>query len=338
MKEYDEARKCGEKSFRNSTGKRVLDRMCDSVVATMIDPKTGRVIADFLQEISCPICLVDNPHFLFVKNGLNYVRCASCGLVYINPQPTLEALERVHNNPEIAEHFVARVLASPVQLDFDQRKFADAVTKLAKLIPSGGNIIDVGCSSGSFLYACSTRGFLCRGVEVSEVAARYGRERFGLDIDNTTWEEAPILPASADGVSFWASHSYITEPVAALEKAHRVLKPSGVLMMLVDGNPNSLMMRVLHEKCVGFEFCRLWYFPPRTMIKLLARIGFSILSVESIIHTLDPVLNYLDYEPPHDCDRGHFQLEKKDAVMLMKYLKDNLMGYKYEVIARKDNV
>ena len=35
--------------------------------------------------VSCPACQADNPRHLFHKRGVRFVRCAACGMVYVNP-------------------------------------------------------------------------------------------------------------------------------------------------------------------------------------------------------------------------------------------------------------
>jgi hypothetical protein len=35
--------------------------------------------------VRCPVCQADNPRYLFHSRGVRFVRCASCGMVYVNP-------------------------------------------------------------------------------------------------------------------------------------------------------------------------------------------------------------------------------------------------------------
>ena len=46
-----------------------------------------------------------------------------------------------------------------------------------------GRLLDVGCAMGHFMVYARERGWDVRGVECSTYAARYGREKYGLQID-----------------------------------------------------------------------------------------------------------------------------------------------------------
>ena len=116
-------------------------------------------------------------------------------------------------------------------------------------------------------------------------------------------------------------------------KAKHCLKKGGILMMLIDGNPDSLVMRVLQEKCVGYEYSRLWYFSPSVIEKLLNKKGFKVLKIESIIHTIDPLINHMDYDI-HIMVKGKNKMGEEDAFIDRRISKANKMGYKFKVLAK----
>ena len=52
--------------------------------------------------VKCPACQSDNPGYLFHKTGVRFVRCGTCGMVYVNPAREsvgLNALDIAHARP-----------------------------------------------------------------------------------------------------------------------------------------------------------------------------------------------------------------------------------------------
>lgn len=333
---YILVRNSGEKNFRSATFKKEYELLSKKNLHTLINIKTKLVYDKYLSYInSCPIDKNKNFEFLFYKDGLKFVKCKGCNFIFINPRLNQEALNLIYSNKELSKFFVEKVLESKVQKNFDKLKYKKVIKELINLIPVGGSVIDVGCANGLFLHLCQEHGLSCKGVEISQDIAQYARSKFNLEIISKRWEDVTIQNESIDLITFWASHSYTQDPVKSLYKAWKALKKKGLLFMLIDGNPDSLVMRTLQEKCVGFEYSRSWYFSPKVISDLLKSLNFKIIKVESIIHNIDPILNYLDYKDPYNSGNENKILTKNKIKCLEKFLCQNNMGYKYKVLAKK---
>lgn len=332
---YQRLRAKGEKAFRESTGKNELEAAYKKELAKLIDQKSELIANQYIERINCPVCHASEQKLLFIKQGLNFVQCPDCKLIFTNPHLNKETLARIYSNEKIANIFIKKVLESKAQQEFDRVKYLKAIVELQPFLPQHPYVIDVGCANGLFLHLCQEQGFKCSGVEISPIATDYSRNKYNLDIYCRAWEDFEIRPSSVDLVTFWASHSYLREPILGLRKAFKILKHNGILMMLVDGNPNSITMRVLHEHCVGFEFTRLWYFAPSVLDKVLTNIGFKILKMESIIHNLDAIFNYLEYRHPYQANHINSFVTQNEKKYLENYFYRHCMGYKYFVFAKK---
>ena len=114
--------------------------------------------------------LKDNPPKLDYDfsqdSGKTYqiVKCCSCGLIYTNPMPSLSALY-----PETVDS--AYFKSSKQRLRTAQVCLADILK-----FKEGGNLLDIGCSTGLFLDAAS-RHFNVEGIEVSGWARRLAGQR-----------------------------------------------------------------------------------------------------------------------------------------------------------------
>jgi 2-polyprenyl-3-methyl-5-hydroxy-6-metoxy-1,4-benzoquinol methylase len=96
-----------------------------------------------------------------------------------------------------------------------------------------GRLLDLGCGIGLFVAHARDHGWDAVGVEPSTWAAEEGRHRFGIEIHNSTLEEAPLAEGTFDVVH--ANHvlEHVTDPVATLRTAARLLRAGGHVVMEV---------------------------------------------------------------------------------------------------------
>jgi SAM-dependent methyltransferase len=195
------------------------------------------------------------------------VGCAACGLAFLSPRPDTESIGRYYP-PGVVEH---PGLA---------QGFADAEADIvARLRPVVGTVLDVGCASGGFMSAMSARGWTVCGIEPRESAAQLASALGRVHAGGI--ETAPFEPGTFDVVTFWSVLEHVHEPVGALRQASRLLKPGGVVVLLVP-NFGGIERRVFRRHFFGLDVPRhLYHFTPRTIHRAADRAG---LRVESIDH------------------------------------------------------
>lgn len=320
----------------HDTGKEDLARAYRRVLAALRDPETGAFLDRHLERHDCPVCTAADPETLFVKDGIPYVRCRSCGMFFQNPSLNGAALGAIYSDPEVGRIFNDRVLQHGAQRAFDGEKFQATLDRVAPELEMGAKVLDVGCAAGHFLELCRERGFHTKGVELSEYSVRHCRDRLGLDVDRADWKDYDVAGGGLDLVSFWSSLSYMDAPLEALRKAHFALRPNGMLVVLSDGNPHSLVMRVLRERCVGFEAPRKWYFTPTVLQRALRQTGFAVVEVRSLIHGLDTVQAHLDYGDAYGGAPREALFDAEEKLAVQAWMERNVMGYKFQIVARKE--
>ena len=149
------------------------------------------------------------------------VRCARCGLAYVNPRPDAAHLPGYYPN----RYFGAR---HPL---FKQQLMALRARKLG-VPPPGARLLDVGCGYGDFILACRARGWSVVGAaqEASPIFA--WKEMLGLEV--VTVDALAALPdASFDVITLWHVFEHLADPRALLTEARRLLKPGGRLLIEV---------------------------------------------------------------------------------------------------------
>lgn len=155
-----------------------------------------------------------------------------------------------------------------------------------------GAVLDVGCSSGAFLYQLNTRypqNYQIRGMDVSGPALDYAKKMGVPTIKGNFLTQN--LERQYDAVTFWAVMEHLFEPQAFLKKASSVLKPGGLCFILVP-NMCSLAFRLLGAKYRYIYLEHLNYFTAETL-KEFARQEFAIISLKST--HFNPLVIYQDF-------------------------------------------
>jgi 2-polyprenyl-3-methyl-5-hydroxy-6-metoxy-1,4-benzoquinol methylase len=198
------------------------------------------------------------------------VRCNRCRLVYTNPRPradTISAGYRRAVDPDYAREDSSRSINAHLSLH-TLKRFAHS-----------GRLLDVGCSTGYFLNAARLD-FETQGIELSEWAAKYARERLRLDVVTAGLEDAPWPSEHFDVVALSDVIEHFTDPRAALVRIRSLLRPGG-LLYLVTPDIDSLSARLMRGRWWGLRPAHVYYFSPRTLGALLRETGFEVELVKS---------------------------------------------------------
>jgi 2-polyprenyl-3-methyl-5-hydroxy-6-metoxy-1,4-benzoquinol methylase len=190
-----------------------------------------------------------------------------------------------------------------------------------------GSLLDVGCATGSFLSLAQAKGWECRGLEVSAFAAARAREQTGCEIFCGKLEEVPFDSGSFDVITMWDLLEHLPDPLQGLEKARRLLKPNGLLLVNTP-NENSLLRQVARFIYRGsgglitapvnhlYHSYHLHYFAAETLTVLFRRAGFELVEM-----SIKPI----------PTTRGRISLATKMAMKVLS-VAARLLDAEYELI------
>ena len=126
-------------------GRRKMYRIVDETHNQYINSATGEYKQELLEKVSCFVCLSDRYVHLFKKRGGHYVRCSNCSHIYLNPMFLDDALQTYYWQ-------LHSVQAEAIENESEfYREIYTQGLQLIQRHMSGGNIFDIGCSSGFFL-------------------------------------------------------------------------------------------------------------------------------------------------------------------------------------------
>ena len=240
--------------------------------------------------VACPLCgccettVVDDHvgDYEYAAPGVyRWLRCGDCELIRLDPSPSAEILDRAY--PPHYHAYVAPKSALTERLIAVSR--TRTARALARLVPAGGTILDVGCSTGRLLEAVS-RIKTCRplGVEYKPEAGAEARRR-GIDVFDGELEDADIEPGSVDVAVMQHVLEHVRNPVETLQHLQRILRPGGTLVGELP-NFDSWDARLFGRLWGGGHAPRhLWHFTPKSLRRALEHCGFSDVRIRPALHT-----------------------------------------------------
>ena len=229
-----------------------------------------------MREVCCTICGRADTELVMMNSGYSLVRCKHDGLVYVNPQPDKDELERFY----ASETYFAREQGATIG-------YANYLADKPALVKNTGRIIqelkkwrphgkffDMGCAHGFALELARTAGYEVFGNDLNEDAIRYAQET--LHLPNVRAGYADQFAAhygTFDIVTMVGTIEHYQDPKRELTTAGRLLKPGGYLAIeTVD-----------FDSIIGRGTIRppehLYYFSVATMETFLTRNGFEIVLV-----------------------------------------------------------
>jgi len=239
------------------------------------------------ETISCPGCdsadyrterEVGDRFHAIPGRKFTIVRCARCGLLYLNPRPQAASLGVFYAaegyDPFLSSQENASAFAALYRF---VRRFTVArkAARIANGIRREGKCLDVGCATGELLAELKGRGYDVRGVEPDAKAAEYARAKHGLTVWTGAIHDVPDTEKPFDLIVLWHVLEHVSDLRGNLARLHDLLRDGGRLAIAVP-NPLSRDARVYGSDWVAWDTPRhLYHFEPPVMHDLLGRAGFE---------------------------------------------------------------
>ena len=233
------------------------------------------------EPVACPLCGVAPRPFAVDFQGLQLARCERCGLQFQSPRPVFEDLVRAVYGP--AYHPPGEHLLDSIR----RYQFERQMRWLERPEADGRRLLDVGCGSGAFLAFARARGWEADGTDVvlTPAAAATGAR---------LWEgQLPSIDFGGrryHAVRFNQVLEHTQDPLAELRAARAVLEPGGTLHVGVPNLAGFNITLKSWQSRLGLKRKRwkhygalhhLWFFTPRTLARLVAAAGLTVIGWET---------------------------------------------------------
>jgi 2-polyprenyl-3-methyl-5-hydroxy-6-metoxy-1,4-benzoquinol methylase len=209
-------------------------------------------------------------------------------MVYANPVEPEFASGGVYNQIG-AEYYLSQ---PKLDSDYSPVRFHREL-RLFRRYCKTGSVLDVGCSTGAFLYQLEQRcpgAYRRLGTDASGPALDYAESR-GVPVARGSFLESSfgqnlaavhssvIADASFDAITVWAVLEHVADPAAFLNRAHSLLQPQGLCFVLVP-NLRSIAVRLLGGRYRYIYPQHLNYFT-RTTLRRLVEPWFEVVDCRS---------------------------------------------------------
>ncbi len=181
-------------------------------------------------------------------------------------------------NPSFLKNFKRLLLPFSYPDPFGTGKF------LKKSFPNETKykLLDIGCGDGAFLYFLKeSLGDIydAMGVEISKIGYERAKS-YGLNVINSEFKKGLFDQESFHIVRSSHSLEHIPNAFEVLKEINRILKPSGIAVIIVPNRNN--FARFLFGKYWGWDLpYHIYQFSKKDLQKMLRSAGFEILKIKT---------------------------------------------------------
>jgi SAM-dependent methyltransferase len=199
------------------------------------------------------------------------VRCPRCGHMQLAEFPPEAVLAEAYAGAESPDY---------IEEQAGQRETARRILARIERHAPPGRLLDLGCWVGFLLDEARRRGWEPVGVEPSQFASRFARERLGLDVRSEGLMAADLPVASFDATFMGDVIEHIPDAPAALHRVRALLVPGGVHAMALP-DAGSRVARLMGSRWWSVIPTHVHYFTRRSVAIMLDRGGFDLLEVRT---------------------------------------------------------
>ena len=206
-------------------------------------------------------------YYLGTPFKADYVRCRACGLLQQSPIP-----------PDVSAFYHAYPVHAPKSRLYAALRWLvmSSIYYDARRHPAGTAILDYGCGDGGYMETLGGRGLRLHGYEKDPAQAARVAERLGLPVHADIEALVASMSETFDVVTFHKVLEHLTDPDEALAAARHLLKPGGLLYLVVP-HADSIEARLFGRKWHSLDPPRHISLPAVAHVRRLAdRHGYAL--------------------------------------------------------------
>jgi 2-polyprenyl-3-methyl-5-hydroxy-6-metoxy-1,4-benzoquinol methylase len=177
---------------------------------------------------ACPVCKhADHSTFFMCKDGYDLYKCTECQHIFVWPIPSIEVLKSIYS---FANSYQVQDRKIFDENTYFSEKMRESLKQIENSCPRRGRLLDVGCSSGKFLWLARRNGWSVCGVELSTDTAQIAIDN-GLCVSVGELASADYPLSSFDAIHLGEFIEHVRDPSDVLSRVSAFLKPNGVIML-----------------------------------------------------------------------------------------------------------
>lgn len=224
----------------------------------------------------CPVCSAQSPRPLYEINNFRICRCASCGMIYVDPRVRTEDIFDIYRD-EYFHHgkqggYENYELTAPLRVKTFERWYHELEPYLP---PHREAALDIGCAAGYFLELLKQRGWQrVEGMELNRPMLTELRGR-GFEVFDVPLEQF-VPKRKYQLITLFDVLEHLPDINNDFEKLRAMLDDDGIVA-LVTPDFSSMQRKLFGRRWFQFKPREhIYYFTPQTLEKIAQKHGFSI--------------------------------------------------------------
>lgn len=231
--------------------------------------------------LACEFCKTNTCGQVAVEAGFPIYRCRSCGLVQVRPLPESTAdVNQSYWDVDLSNPNIGKSRWG------SQRVYEFGISRIeavSKHVLKGQKLLDVGCGMGMFLEMAIKHGVEPYGLDLTDEAVRFTKERCHVGSVYQGYFENCDLPENYfDVITAWGVLHHVRHPVEWLEKARALLADNGILLIKLPNVFFTSLMSRMYPVLRYFGMPKVNYLASRPPLNLY---GFNFRTLRQVIET-----------------------------------------------------
>jgi 2-polyprenyl-3-methyl-5-hydroxy-6-metoxy-1,4-benzoquinol methylase len=238
-----------------------------------------------METIACTLCgttdskIYQQLNDRFTGDSFQLHLCNNCGLIYLNPRPTPDEINRYYPTGYEPHHTANTSTDQWHKKRMHQIQLHYVETKR----PQKGTLLDIGCATGDFLKEAKDNEWYVQGIEMIPEAAQVARNQYNLPILTGAVESIPLPVNKFDVITLWDVVEHLTQPAEVFNRCFQALKPDGWLIFAIP-NLSSFDRFLFGNSWVGWEAPRHYYFfTEQTLSQMMHKTGFKLIDTKCLV-------------------------------------------------------
>jgi 2-polyprenyl-3-methyl-5-hydroxy-6-metoxy-1,4-benzoquinol methylase len=195
--------------------------------------------------IECPVCastifqqyleVVDHT---VTQQAFKIQQCKKCDFLFTNPRPTEQEIGKYYQSQDyISHHDEAKDIMSRVYNSVRNYTLKEKLKLINSLVPGKGNLLDIGCGTGSFLQTCRQDHWKTVGTEPDEEARKIATNRTQGEIFESI-NQVKSAAKSFQIITMWHVLEHVHQLNETMDWLQKQLDNQGKIIIAVP-NPQS---------------------------------------------------------------------------------------------------
>jgi SAM-dependent methyltransferase len=223
--------------------------------------------------LACPTCQGQTWRSLYDRQGWNFVVCATCGLVRLDPIPTDEQLSDYYSRRFESGNY------EPAKASERQPTLRGVFEEIADRGP--GSLFDVGCFDGGLLDIAAEANWETWGLDYQGPAVEIARVNHPGHVFVGPLETFEPPRRDFEVVTGIGVIEHLRQPECLVRFAADALRPGGILVIQTPdkGSMPAMLLGRYWPPIAPPE--HIWYFNRSNLTRLLTEAGFESVRVRS---------------------------------------------------------